>query len=127
MPLKKIELHEVNANLNQAKESAELVRSLQAELEDVLAKYMDSVKRYSAGELSREEFGDFTKSKNEDVRSLNEKVKSGVNVITASLDSIIKMAAIQEPSDEQAEKAASVRKQTAKHTKHKVAKHSKKK
>lgn len=105
MTFRKIDVHEVGTNLRQARESTEAVRSLQEELEDVLAKFNDNSKRYAAGELSREEFSDMTLSKEEDVKSLNDKVKNNLSVILGSIDTIGKIASAQEPVDEAAEGA----------------------
>jgi small-conductance mechanosensitive channel len=136
MPLKKIELNEVEANLRQAKESAEAVLGLQNEIEDILAKYSDNSKRYAAGELSKQEFDDLTTSKDQDVRSLNNKVKSNIVVLTSSIDAIRKIASVQEHVDETTERemSAGIRKGIAHKHKaapapkhHKAAKHKAKK
>ncbi len=131
MPLAKIEVHEVDTNLRQARESTDAVRKMQEELEDVLATFNDNSKRYAAGELSREEFGDLTHSKEEAVRDINSKVKNNVGVILDSLDAIRKITVVQEHVDEVAEKAVGPQKPQAKQAMkpaaHKAAKHHAKK
>ncbi len=135
MPLEKIQVHEVDTNLTQAKESADAVVKLQYELEDILAAYNDNSKRYAAGELSREEFLDLTRSKEEAVRDINLKVENNISVILTSLDTIRKITGVQEHSDEVAEKAAGPQKlrvkrvvkpvvhKSSKRQVHKAAKH----
>ena len=52
--IKKIELHEVNADLVQARESAVAVKALEDEIENEMAKLKDYNLRYNHGEISRE-------------------------------------------------------------------------
>ncbi len=134
MPLKKIEIHEVDTDLRQAKESTDAVRGMQEELENVLATYNDNSKRYAAGEIAREEFQDLTHSKEEAVRDINAKVKNNVGVILTSLEAIRRVTVVQEPADEAAEKEVTPHKHAAmsaakphKAVKHKAAKHHAKK
>ena len=130
MPLAKIEVHEVDTNLRQARESTDAVRKIQEELEDVLATFNDNSRRYAAGELSREEFTDLSHSKEEAVRDINSKVRNNVGVILDSLDAIRKITVVQEPSDEAAENEVGPHKHVAKPhkaVKRKAAKHHAKK
>lgn len=118
--MKKIELHEVNADLVQARESAVAVKALEDEIENEMAKLRDYNLRYNHGEISRQEHEDMSMAAHEAIDSMNDKIKKNLDVLFSSLNNLINLAKEQEPATPK----KAVKKKAVKSSKKK--KHSKK-
>ncbi|MCL4361977.1 MAG: hypothetical protein OH338_02590 [Candidatus Parvarchaeota archaeon] len=96
--MKKIELHEVNADLVQARESAVAVKALQDEIENEMAKLKDYNLRYNHGEISRQEHEDMSMAAHEAIDSMNDKIKKNLDVLFSSINNLMNLAKEQEPA-----------------------------
>lgn len=95
--MKKMELHEVNADLVQARESAVAVKALQDEIENEMAKLKDYNLRYNHGEISRQEHDDMSTAAHDAIDSMNSKIKKNLDVLFNSLNNLASIAREQEP------------------------------
>jgi hypothetical protein len=95
MAIDKIELHEVEINVKQIKEASEAIKLLQDDLENTIDEYDDISERFSNGEISKKEFSDLTRSKNEHISSIKEKLNEHFKVFGKSnviLNSVLSRA-----------------------------------
>ncbi len=128
MAIDKIELHEVELNTKQVKEASETIKQLQDDLEDTLDQYQDSSERFDNGEISRKEFSDLTRSKNEHIIALRERLNEHFSVFAKSVNAldIILSRAKKELADSTGKKK-SAKKKVKKAVKKKAKKKSSKK
>lgn len=117
----KIKLHKINSDLTQAKESAEAIRMLQDEIENVISKQKDANLRYNNGEISKQEHDDITKASHDSISSLNSKIRENIHILIQSIDGVKELALEQEPE------VANVKPSKKKTHKHKAPKKKKKK
>ncbi|MCL5420777.1 MAG: hypothetical protein M1284_03455 [Candidatus Parvarchaeota archaeon] len=96
--MKKIELHEVNSDLVQARESAVAVKALQDEIENEIAKLKDYNLRYNHGEISKQEHEDMSVAAHEAIDSMNDKVRKNLDVLFQSINNLTNIAKAQEPT-----------------------------
>lgn len=88
MAIDKIELHEVELNTNQVKEASAVIKQLQDDLEKTLDEYEDYSDRFSNGEISRKEFSDLTRAKNEHISALKERFNEHFKVFSNSTNAL---------------------------------------
>jgi hypothetical protein len=120
--MKKIELHEVNSDLVQARESAVAVKALQDEIESEMSKLKDYNLRYNHGEISRQEHEDMSMAAHDAIDSMNDKIKKNLEVLFQSLNNLITLAKEQEPAPEKKKTKKKAKKAAVKKTKKSVKK-----
>jgi hypothetical protein len=114
--MEKIEIHKVDSDLRQAKESADAVKNLQDEVENEIAQLKEANLRYNKGEISRQEHEDIVRARHDALSALNAKIKQNLDVLFLSLEHIKIIGVSQEPE-----------KDSKSLVKHKVEKHRAKK
>ncbi len=88
MAIDKIELHEVEINTKQVVDASGAIKQLQDDVESTLDEYKDISERFHNGEVSKQEFSDLTRSKNEHISASKEKLNEHFRVFRKSLEAL---------------------------------------